>query len=376
MRVIMSGGGTGGHIYPAVAIADKIKSEEPDSEILFIGTEKGMENDIVPKYGYEIRNIKATGFNRKKLLKNFKTLKNFIDSSNKVKKILSEFKPDIVIGTGGYVTGSVIREASKKGIDCYIHEQNAFPGMTNKLLEKRVKNVFLGFEEAAKYFKRPDKHIYTGNPVREIFKNFKEDHRKKLNLSESGFVILSFGGSLGASKINEETVSAAKVLRGVSDVELIIVTGKRHFDSVKSALEGFGASFEEENGYLQAGNIRIMEYADNLPEYMMASDLLISRAGALTISEIIASNKASILVPSPNVTGNHQYHNAKVLSDRGAAILMEERDLDSDKILNVILSIGSDKRKLGCIVENCTEIEKIDTAYVIYKHIKRNYGSI
>ena len=122
MRVIMSGGGTGGHIYPAVAIADKIKSEEPDSEILFIGTEKGMENDIVPKYGYEIRNIKATGFNRKKLLKNFKTLKNFIDSSNKVKKILSEFKPDIVIGTGGYVTGSVIREASKKGIDCYIHE--------------------------------------------------------------------------------------------------------------------------------------------------------------------------------------------------------------------------------------------------------------
>lgn len=369
MRVLMTGGGTGGHIYPALAIADEIRTREPDAEILFIGTERGLERDIVPESGYEIQFIEASGFNRKKPLKNFKTIKNLIMGSKKIKKILDEFMPDIVIGTGGYVTGAVVREAAKKGIRTYIHEQNAFPGMTNKILEKYVNKVFLGFEEAGKYFKNPEKHVYTGNPVREIFTKEKENYKKQLGFKEESFLITGFGGSLGAPIINNEMIKVVKTLHDVDDMEFVIITGKRNFKEVIAELEVDGFEFMEKDGYKISGNLRVLEYAKDLPEYMLASELLITRAGALTVAEIAAAKKVSILIPSPNVTGNHQYHNAKVLADKGAAILLEEKNIGEDSILDAVSTFKMNSNELDKIINNCENLKKVNATGVIYDNI-------
>ncbi len=370
MRVIITGGGTGGHIYPALAIADCIRKNDSGAEILFIGTERGLEKDIVPKSGYNIDFIEATGFNRKSIIKNVKTVRNLIKSSAKMKKIIDDFKPDIVIGTGGYVTGAVVREAAKKGIRCFIHEQNVFPGMTNKLLEKHVEKIFLGFDEARKYFKKQDKIIFTGNPVRDVFHNPDPEAKKRLGLKEEDFTILSFGGSLGANIINNKMIEVAKSLHDVSGVEVVMVTGRRHFEQVRDILSASGIIFEENDDYSTSRNIRLIMYADNLPDYMAASDLVITRAGALTVSEIMTLGKASILVPSPNVTGNHQYYNAKVLADKGAAVMIEEKDLEDEKILDAVISFKNRKGELEKIQNNCKSIEKVNATQIIYENMK------
>ena len=207
MKVIMTGGGTGGHIYPAIAIADKIKERYKDAEILFVGTEKGLETKLVPENGYPIEYITVAGFNRKKPLKNIEVLRKLHKGNQQAKQLMKDFRPDVVIGTGGYVCGPVVRAAHKAGIKCYTHEQNAFPGVTNKILENHVDNVFLGFPEAAEYFKKPEKHIVAGNPVRKAF--FEADmktSREKLGFAEDDFVLLVFGGSQGAGRINKAMI--------------------------------------------------------------------------------------------------------------------------------------------------------------------------
>ncbi len=204
MKVIMTGGGTGGHIYPAIAIADKIKKEQPDAEILFVGTRKGLEKDLVPQNGYPIEFITVSGFYRKKLLKNVKTMRDLAKGNKEAKEILNRFRPDVVIGTGGYVCGPMVRAAAKRGIPTYIHEQNALPGITNRMLEKYVKKVFLAFADGASYFKQQDKLMVTGNPVRKnFFRADRETSRNALGIPEDSFVLMSFGGSQGAGKIND-----------------------------------------------------------------------------------------------------------------------------------------------------------------------------
>lgn len=353
----MTGGGTGGHIYPAIAIADKIRKEHKDAEIIFVGTERGHEKSIVPKSGYDIKFIKIRGFNRKNLFKNIKVLAELPKAFRDAKNIIKEFKPDMVIGTGGYVCGPVVRAANKLGVKTYIHEQNAFPGLTNKLLEKYVDKIFIGFKEAEKNFKHKEKIILSGNPVRSEFGyNDKTECRKKLGIPEKDFVILAFGGSGGANVLNKEIINVIKTLNAGPDVSIFFGTGKVYYKSVISELETQGIRLSDK--------IKILEYIDNMQNYLGAADLVISRAGALTIAEITICGKASILIPSPNVTGNHQYFNAKAISEKGGAILIQEKNLGEGKVIKAVEMLMADRGRLKkmetaskkCAHETATEI--------------------
>lgn len=362
MKVIMTGGGTGGHIYPAIAIADKIKRKHPESEILFVGTERGMEKDLVPKNGYDIRFITVSGFHRKKPWKNVKTAVDLFKGNRQANRIIREFKPDLVIGTGGYVCGPVVRAAHKKGIKTYIHEQNAFPGVTNKLLEKYVDKVFISFPESMKYFKDQSKLAVTGNPIRKSFLLCGMNHgREKMGIGAGEFVILCFGGSLGAGKINSTMIHVIEAVSGMPDTRLFFITGKNYYDKVIESLK--------EKEINLSGNINILEYADNMHEYLSAADLVISRAGALTVSEITACGKASILIPSPNVTGNHQYFNARVVADQGGAVIIEEKDLSDEKLLGTILRLKNNKEALNGMAAASAKVGRIDAVDVIYDHL-------
>ncbi len=362
MKVIMTGGGTGGHIYPAIAIADKIRRKHPDADILFVGTERGMEKDLVPKNGYDIRYITVSGFHRKKPWKNVKTAMDLLKGNRQAGKIIREFKPDLVIGTGGYVCGPVVRAAHKSGIRAYIHEQNAFPGVTNKLLEKYADKVFISFPESKEYFRDQNKLVVTGNPIR---KNFllcgMSRSREKMGIKPSEFVILCFGGSLGAGKINSTMIRVIEAVSVMPDTRLYFITGRNYYEKVLSSLK------EKEIGLSE--NINVMEYADNMHEYLSAADLVISRAGALTVSEITACGKASVLIPSPNVTGNHQYFNARVVADKGGAIILEEKDLTDEKLLGTILRLKNNREALNGMSDASAGVGRMDAVDVIYDHL-------
>lgn len=362
MRVIMTGGGTGGHIYPAVAIADKIKEKHPDAEILFVGTTRGLEKDLVPRNGYPIEFITVSGFNRKNLLKNFKTVKDLAKGNMEAKAIIKKFKPDIVIGTGGYVCGPVVRAAAKMGIPSYIHEQNAFPGMTNKLLEKHVKKVFIAFEAATEYFKCKDKLVVTGNPVRKTF--FEADRkaaREKLGIPQDAFMVMSFGGSQGAKKINDTMFPVMEAFNGKEGTYLVYGTGKYYY---KSTLEKVSAKNIE-----LKDNVQIKEYIDNMDQYIAAADLIVSRAGALAVSEITVCGRASVLVPSPNVTGNHQYYNAKAVADVGGAILVVEDEFTDELLLSAVFDLMNNREKLQKLEMCSKKAAPLHATEIIYENI-------
>lgn len=335
MKVIMTGGGTGGHIYPAIAIADEIKSRHPDTEIIFVGTERGMEKDIVPKAGYPIKFITVSGLNRKNPIKLIKTLKDLNHGLHEAKQIIKEFKPDLVIGTGGYVCGPVMKTAAGMGIKTYIHEQNAFPGLTNKLLSRGAERVFVAFDDAKKYFKTKKEPVTVGNPVRHAFTEVdRQAARESLGVKEDEFMVLSFGGSLGAQRINDEMTVAAERLRDRAGLRIFFVTGRRYYSSIM------------ENADKTNARVTYLQYIDDMPKYLNACDLAITRSGALTVSEITACGRASVMIPSPYVTNNHQYYNAKVVADRGGAILIEEKDLTNGEVADEIEQLMNDRQIL------------------------------
>ena len=359
MRVLMTGGGTGGHIYPAIAIADKIMEKTADSEILFVGTEHGLEKDLVPHAGYNIEFVTVSGINRKNLLKNFKVLAKYNKGKKQAREIIERFKPDICIGTGGYASGPVVRVAASMGVPCYIQEQNAFPGITNKMLEKHVRNVFLGFEEAAKYFKHPDKHILSGNPVRADFVNFnREESRKNLGLSDDQTMVLSFGGSQGAGRINKAMVEVVKQFNGREDVQVFFCTGKAYYEPIVTELADLEINIEQ--------NIHIMEYISDMQNYLSAADIVVARSGALTISEIAICGTPSILIPSPNVTGDHQTFNAKAIADKGGAVLLPESELDGERLVLEIERLAGDREKLKEMSEKAAGCAQVDSTDIIY----------
>lgn len=359
MKIILTGGGTGGHIYPALAIADKIKDEHPDSEILFVGTEKGLEKILAPQRGYPIRFISVRGFNRKQLLKNVSVIAELMEGIKEARSIIKEFKPDIVIGTGGYVCGPVVKAAADLGIRTYIHEQNVTPGLTNRLLERRAEKVFVGFEEAKRNFKQHDKIVVSGNPVRKDFYCIdKKTARLGLDIAEESFVALSLGGSRGAAKINAVMTEVAAALSGVANTELFFVTGNIHYDETLNAVK--------EKGVVPEGNIHVLPYLEDMHRYLSACDIVISRAGAITISEIMVCGKPAILIPSPNVTGNHQYFNAKALADKGGAIIIEEKELNSEKLIDEILKIKGVKKysdKMATLSRNSITDSAVEIIY-------------
>lgn len=367
MRAIISCGGTGGHIYPGIAIADKIKEKDPEAEILFVGTKTGMENKLVPAAGYPIEGIDARGFDRKHLLKNFKTLHDVLLGSNEVVSIIEKFKPDVVIGTGGYVTGPVLMQANRHKIPCYVHEQNAMPGVANKMISAFADKVFISFDGTQHYFKHPDRAVLTGNPVRAEFSNLtREECREKLGLTESDRMVLIFGGSLGAQVINDEAIQLIERLEKENlDIKVIFVTGNRYYDEIRSIVDG------NRDGVLP-DFVTLMAYAYNMPELMFASDVVVSRSGAIAVSEIAACGLPSILIPSPNVTANHQFYNAKALADNGAAVLLEEKYLQDESVDlgDTVLDILSSPDKLESMRKAARDMARTDAADIIYSNIR------
>lgn len=362
MRAIITGGGTGGHIYPAIAIADKIKEKSPDSEILYIGNEIGLEKTIVPHAGYEIKFVSAKWLDRSNPFKIFNTGMSVIKGIRQSLKIMKGFKPDVVIGTGGYVCLPVIMAAKKYGARIYLHEQNAFPGVANKTLEKYVDKVFLGFPEASKYFRQPSKHINAGNPVRSTFFRIdKKAARAKLSIPQDSFVVFTFGGSQGAEKINRVAFDLMEVLNGQPDAVMIFGTGEQYYDEILEEIKEKNLDIKD--------NIRIMSYINDMDNYLGASDLIISRAGALSVAETTVCGKASILVPSPNVTGNHQYFNAKAVADKGGAILIEEKDLTSEGLIKEVLTLKNNRQLLENMSKAARSCAPDRATDIIYENI-------
>jgi UDP-N-acetylglucosamine--N-acetylmuramyl-(pentapeptide) pyrophosphoryl-undecaprenol N-acetylglucosamine transferase len=358
----MAGGGTGGHIYPALAIADKIKRRRPDSEILFIGARRGMEKDIVPAHGYALRLIDARGFDRRRLLKNAGAVLALLRALLETRRILRDFAPDLVIGTGGYVSGPVLREAGRAGIPAYIHEQNAFPGMANRLAERYAKEVFVAFEEAGRYFRNKDKVVLTGNPLRREFAvRGLVDYRERLGIEAHAFALLVFGGSLGARALNEALFAILEELRAESDLRLFFISGDRHYEAARAA---FAA-----RGIPEGERFRVLPYTDEMHAYMCAADLVICRSGALTVSELTACGRASVLIPSPNVVGDHQFFNAKSVADRGGALLIREADLSPARLLDAVLRLKNDKALLNRMSAASESLGRLDAADVIYERI-------
>ncbi|MBP5580019.1 MAG: undecaprenyldiphospho-muramoylpentapeptide beta-N-acetylglucosaminyltransferase [Ruminococcus sp.] len=360
MKVLIACGGTGGHINPGIAIADIIKEKYPDAEFLFAGTPKGMEAKLVPKAGYRLETIKVAGFQRKISLENIgrnaKALVYLVTSGRRAKQIIEGFKPDIAVGTGGYAAGPVIRKAARMGIPTAIHEQNAYPGVTNRLLSKEVDYVMLTVEEALKFMdKSRFEYSVTGLPVRSNINTMsREEARKKLGFDDS-FTILSFGGSLGAGCINDTMTEVIKWHTGKKlPINHIHGYGGMGKDTFPQAMKAAGIP-------LKSDRLRITEYINDMDVCLAAADLVICRSGASTLAELEAAGKASILIPSPIVAGNHQYHNAMVLGNAGAAVVIEQKDVTNERMIAEIEKLYGDRAKVKSRSGSAAKLHLSDT---------------
>ncbi len=340
MRVLVACGGTSGHINPAIAIAGELRRRHKDAGFLFIGTEEHLEADLVPRAGFDITHIHVTGLSRKKnfsaLKHNLAALSHFREAQKQTARIIRGFRPDIVIGTGGYVSAPVLTQAVRMKIKTVIHEQNAFAGMTTKMLAPKADLVFLSFPLAHPIRCRKDRCFVVGNPVREEFRNInRKEARQKLGIPENIPLVLSYGGSLGAAKINEAMCAFAR--KAAEENVLVLYHGAaRDYDQVCATLSDLAGH----------PRIRIFQYIYNMPQVMAASDLVISRSGAMSLSEIAVLAKPSVLIPSPNVTENHQYFNAKAYSDAGAAILVPEAELEGNALYDTVRDLVFDRGRL------------------------------
>ncbi len=358
MRIIFAAGGTGGHINPALAAAGEIRERFPDAEILFIGTKDKMEAKLVPAAGFNFKTIEISGFYRQLNLKNIKrnlvTLSHLLSSSREAKKIILDFKPDVVVGFGGYVSGPVVRMAAKLGIHTAIHEQNAYPGITNKALAKEVDKVMLTTENAAKYLEPKNPPVVTGLPVRgEMLKADRAVSRAELGVRDNQKLILSMGGSLGAEAINNAMVDL--IATHHTDKNLYFLHAMGQFGLwVPDKLKEKGVDPDKEE------NVEIREYINDMARCMSAADIVICRAGASSLSEIEALGKASILIPSPNVAENHQYHNAMALVEKDAAVLIEEKNLTAESLEEVFSSLINDEERIKTLAENAKKLAITD----------------
>ena len=367
MKVLFAGGGTAGHINPALAVAGYLREKEPDAQILYIGAKGGMEERLVPAAGFSFRSITVAGFQRKlnwnNVKRNAAAAVHVFTASRDARRIISEFQPDICIGTGGYVAGPVIREAIKMKIPSLIHEQNAFPGVTNKMLSKHADRTMLAVADAQKYLAEGARCVLTGNPVRqEVIRADREAARQKLGLDDRP-LILSFGGSLGARTINE---AVAGLLTASAK------TGRfQHIHGYGQWGKWFPGLLKEKGIDLKKHpEFDVREYISNMPDCLAAADLVICRAGAITLSELQAQGRASILIPSPNVAENHQYHNAMALVNRGAAAILEEKDLTPEALCRKVDELFASPETIRKIEENARKMAITDANVRIYKIMK------
>ena len=343
MRFLFTCGGTAGHINPGLAVAGRIRELMPDAEILFVGAQGHMETELVPREGYAIETVRIDGFQRslkpKMLVRNLKTAGYLIESLRKARRIVREFRPDVAVGTGGYVCYPVLKTASELGVPTAVHESNAVPGLTTKLLEKSVNHIMVGFEECRGFYRHPDKVEVTGTPVRVDFRGADKGRaRRQLGLPLDEPMVLAAFGSLGADYVNRMMSGFIERMGPKPPFRLVYATGKKYYQQVRSRLEEKG---------LVSDRIDVREYIYDMPKVLTAADIMICRSGASTISELTYLGKPAVIVPSPNVVNHHQEKNAKVLADAGAAEVLLEGQFDADKLYETVSGLLSDPERMG-----------------------------
>lgn len=356
MKIIVSAGGTGGHIYPALAIINKFKEKEKDLEVLYIGTHNRMEKDIIPKEKIKYESIEIYGFSKKNLIRDVKNIFLIKKAIKRCEDLMLEFKPDIVIGAGGYVTYPVIKAAHKLGIKTFIHEQNSIPGKSNVALAKYASLVGVSFQNSESYFETAKRVEYTGNPCGENALTIKKISKVSLGFKASDKLIIIVAGSLGSSTFNEKFKAFLSTVEK-EKYKVLYVTGKDYYDDFVS-----NASFSK--------NVKIVPYFDNLSGLMKDATLLISRAGASTISEILALKIPSILIPSPYVANNHQYYNALDLESKGLAELIEEKDLNTNILQVAVNELIYNEEKYQKMKKRLEKYQTKESSTIIYEKIK------
>ena len=358
LRVIISGGGTGGHIFPAVSIANAVKALRPDAKILFVGALGRMEMQRVPAAGYEIKGLPICGFDRKNLLRNVMVLYKIWKSQRMAKKIIRDFRPQVAVGVGGYASGPTLNKAASMGIPCLIQEQNSYAGVTNKLLAKKAAKICVAYEGMERFFPA-DKIMLTGNPVRQALLDTtvtREEALRSLGLDPSKKTILLVGGSLGARTVNESVLQHLDLVKN-SDIQFVWQTGKYYYANIQEQLKG-----------QDIPNLKVMDFITDMGAAYKAADLVISRAGASSISEFCLIGKPVILVPSPNVAEDHQTKNALALANRDAALYVKDADAPATLLQLAINSVG-DEAKLQSLSENVLKMALPNSADIIAKEV-------
>ena len=368
MKIIIAAAQTGGHINPGIAIANKIKKENKNARIMFIGTTRGLENDLVPRAGYELKTIDAYGINRKIDIQNIKNIYKTLKGFKEAKKIVKDFKPNIVIGTGGFICGPVLMAAKKYNVPTILHESNAFPGVAVKLLSKKVDTILLGFEDAKKRLPKAKKIVVTGTPTKinkiNLSQEQKEKLLKELELKTEMPTVLIYGGSQGAKTINTTMVDIIKNKRN-KNFQIIWASGTKQYEAIKNQLKELKININK------IENVKILPYIYNMEEIMNLADIIISRSGPMTITEIAKTGKPAIFIPFPFATENHQEYNAKVLENVGAAKIILDKDLNEQTLINELESMLKDKNALIKMGQNAEKIAINDVEDKIYEEIKK-----
>ena len=368
MKVIIAAAQTGGHINPGIAIANKIKKENKNARIMFIGTTRGIENDLVPRAGYELRTIEAYGINRKISVQNIKNMLKTLKGLGEAKKIVKEFKPDIVIGTGGFICGPVLMAARKYKIPTVLHESNAFPGVAVKLLSKKVDTIMLGFEDAKRRLPKAKRIVVTGTPTKVKKINLTEEQRTKmideLNLDKKLPIVLVFGGSQGAKSINTTLIDIIKNNTN-KDYQIIWASGQKQYDIMKDNLKELKININK------IKNVKILPYIYNMEEMMNLADIIVARSGAMTITEISNTGKPAVFIPFPFATENHQEYNARVLVNKNAAKIILDKELNAESLTNTLNEMLKDKNALAKMGENAEKVAIKDVEEKIYAEIKK-----
>ncbi|HPW89825.1 MAG TPA: undecaprenyldiphospho-muramoylpentapeptide beta-N-acetylglucosaminyltransferase [Paludibacteraceae bacterium] len=355
-KYLISGGGTGGHIFPAISIANALRELQPECEILFVGADGRMEMERVPAAGYDIVGLPVRGFDRKKIFKNFSVLWDLQVSMWRVRKVIKDFQPDVAIGVGGYASGAALKVAYKLGVPTLLQEQNGFAGVTNKLLAKEASKICVAYEGMEKFFPA-DKIILTGNPVRQnLSQGTKKEGYTEFGFSSDKKTLLIVGGSLGARTINQSVIAHLKEL-SESGIQVIWQTGKGYIDEAKKAAEPF-----------KSPNLIVTDFIGRMDLAYAIADLVISRAGASSISELCLLGKAAILIPSPNVAEDHQTHNAMALVNKEAAVLVKDSDAEKE-LINKALQLILDDKKLVQLSKNSLKLAEKDSALRIAKEV-------
>lgn len=353
MKVVITAGGTGGHIFPALALISKLKEKDKNVEILYIGTTNRMEKDIIPKEGIPYIGIEMKGLNRKNIFKNIDVMKTYLKAVSKAKAELTKFKPDIVIGFGGYISAPVIYAAHKLKIKTIIHEQNSIPGVSNKFLSRYVDKVLVSFKESIKDFPN-DKTIYTGNPRSEQIKDIEKIDKTTLGFKKDKALIIIVMGSLGSLTMTKKLKETLPLFKN-KDYQVLLITGKDYYDEYKDIK--------------LSSNVKLVPFYNNLLGLMKDADLIVTRSGASTIAEITSIGLPAIMVPSPYVTNNHQYVNAKSLEDDGACIILKEEDFDKNSLVDLLDKTINDKKKLNSMRSALLKRGVTDSATRIYEEI-------